>query len=119
MKSHINWNPARLDAAVREEISKALMRMAQRMTADIRDDMLREKSGVKYKWMRVASSGPGESPAVQSGRLVSSIQVEDVSPLLKLLGTGLAYGRYLELGTRNIRPRPWLRPALWKLTVDG
>jgi hypothetical protein len=28
------------------------------------------------------------------------------------VGTNLKYGRYLELGTRKMKPRPYLRPAL-------
>ena len=57
------------------------------------------------------ASAPGESPATDTGGLASSIAVVAGSSKVEV-GTGLDYGRYLELGTQSIEPRPWLYPSL-------
>lgn len=61
------------------------------------------------------SSAPGEAPATDTGNLVQNIKsVKDTGKFSWLVGTGLKYGRYLEHGTTNMKPRPWLIPALEK-----
>ena len=58
-------------------------------------------------------SKPGEPPRKQRGRLRSSVAVEvDVDKASGRVGTSLKYGRYLELGTRKMAARPWLRRSL-------
>lgn len=58
-------------------------------------------------------SRPGEPPRKQRGRLRASVaRSVDRKALTARVGTNIAYGRYLELGTRWIAPRPWLRRAL-------
>jgi HK97 gp10 family phage protein len=49
----------------------------------------------------------------RSGRLARSVSVE-ITPdgLAATIGTELAHGTYLELGTRRMAARPWLQPAL-------
>ena len=56
-------------------------------------------------------SADGEAPNTDTGRLVSSIQV-DVNPLGIFVGSTLEYAGYLEFGTSAMEPRPWLNPAL-------
>jgi phage gpG-like protein len=57
-------------------------------------------------------SSPGEPPRKQTGHLRRSITHEvDRSNLVARIGTNVVYGRYLELGCRNLLPRPWLRRA--------
>lgn len=61
------------------------------------------------------ASAPGEPPASDTGRLLSSVghrmRVEDV--VREEIGYfGVKYGTYLEHGTRRMAPRPALRPAL-------
>ena len=56
-------------------------------------------------------SAPGEPPRKQTGRLLASVAWE-VSGLVGRVGTNLPYGRWLELGTRLMAARPWLRRAL-------
>jgi hypothetical protein len=57
-------------------------------------------------------SKPGEPPHVQTGRLRSSVAYEIVSATVGRVGTNVKYGRWLELGTRRVAARPWLRRAL-------
>jgi len=87
------------------------------------------------------ASVPGQPPAVDTGRLRASITfnwsgsgrgrapIQNPSKETKsndgvgepvagrhevvvVVGTNVKYGRYLELGTTKIKPRPYLRPAL-------
>ena len=63
-------------------------------------------------------SRPGEPPAVDTGTLRRSIQMEvNATPALIVVrvGTNLKYGLFLELGTIHIEPRPWLLPAFLTL----
>lgn len=61
------------------------------------------------------ASAPGQPPAPDTGLLRASVTHQDGSDAAGLyqdIGSALAYALYLELGTRHIAPRPWLRPAL-------
>lgn len=61
----------------------------------------------------VTVSPPGAPPNTDRGKLVASIGVEvDEARITATVGTNLKYGRYLELGTKNISARPWLFPAI-------
>ena len=61
-------------------------------------------------------SSPGEPPRIDTKKLHDSITTETQQDgnhsIQTRVGTNVDYGRYLELGTRKILPRPWLRPAL-------
>jgi hypothetical protein len=43
---------------------------------------------------------------------------EDVDAIFYRVGTDVKHGEYTELGTRDMAPRPWLRPALDVLKVE-
>lgn len=52
---------------------------------------------------------------VDTGRLRSSIThslEQDSGGLVAFVGTNVSYAIYVELGTKNQRPQPYLRPAL-------
>jgi len=77
---------------------------------------IRVESRAKESMGRVAPpSAPGQPPAVRTGRLRGSITWrigrDAVSPYVDV-GTAVAYGLFLEEGTRRMRARPYLRPAL-------
>jgi phage gpG-like protein len=67
------------------------------------------KTGRSYG--RHKASAPGEAPATDTGALASSIARVSGKPGAAV-GTNLEYGKHLEFGTTNIKPRPWLFPAL-------
>lgn len=62
------------------------------------------------------ASAPGEPPAVDTGRLRSSITHEvkiQGNEVSGLVGTNVEYAKYLELGTNKMAARPFLRPAVF------
>jgi len=61
------------------------------------------------------SKSPPEHPQVQTGRLRSSIihQVtNDTNSITAEIGSNVIYSKYLEFGTVNHSPYPWLFPAV-------
>jgi hypothetical protein len=58
-------------------------------------------------------SSPNDAPNTDTGRLVASINTEPTEDGV-FIGTTLEYGKFLELGTKNMTERPWLIPALVK-----
>jgi len=70
------------------------------------------------------ASAPGEPPAVLTGTLWKSITHEGAKKQLKKgyfvsrVGSNIKYSFYLELGTINIKKRPWLKPALERAAPD-
>jgi len=61
------------------------------------------------------SKSPPEHPQVQTGRLRSSIihQVtNDDNSITAEIGSNVTYSKYLEFGTVNHSPYPWLFPAV-------
>lgn len=72
-----------------------------------------QSSGIKYG--NHTASKPGFAPNTDTGSLVKSIGFEvDASKNQAVVGTNLDYGAWLEFGTRDIAPRPWLLPAFRK-----
>lgn len=57
------------------------------------------------------SSKAGDAPNTDTGRLISSIQVETDKKGVTV-GSSLKYAKWLEFGTKIMRARPWLWPAL-------
>jgi hypothetical protein len=61
-------------------------------------------------------SAPGDPPHKQTVRLLASVAWELVGDAIARVGMNLRYGRWLELGTRKMAARPWLRRALREMT---
>jgi HK97 gp10 family phage protein len=61
------------------------------------------------------ASAPGETPAVDTGVLVNSINTQLVSSsntsALAEVGTGVEYAEFLEFGTSKMAARPFMRPG--------
>ncbi|MCK4957749.1 MAG: hypothetical protein KAT00_00075 [Planctomycetes bacterium] len=72
--------------------------------------VIRSRTGGGGEYEHTAAAA-GEAPNTDTGDLVNSIQVE-VLPTGIFVGTRLAYGGWLELGTKKMKARPWLFPAL-------
>ena len=74
------------------------------------------RTGRVYTRRSVAhvASAAGEPPKTDTGQLVRNITVDKKNVLNYDVGSrakGAPYGFWLEMGTRNIAPRPWLKPA--------
>lgn len=96
-----HWN----DAALRE--------LLQGPNGGVARDLARRATAVETQAKLNASGRPG--PRVQTGRLRASIThvVEtDSQGVYADIGTAVDYGAYLELGTSQMRPYPFLVPAL-------
>ena len=63
------------------------------------------------------ASAPGEAPATDTGFLVSSINFNQLTPLMVVVESRLKYAYWLEFGTKKIKPRPSWRPAVEKNTL--
>jgi phage gpG-like protein len=62
------------------------------------------------------SSNPGDYPFKQSGNLRRNVASEvDRKELKARWGTNVKYGKYLELGTKKMAARPWMRLTNRKL----
>jgi HK97 gp10 family phage protein len=92
----------RVKSAVREVYNRARILVDEAGTA---------KRKGKAKVYGAVRSLPGEPPRKQTGQLRRSIASEVLS-LVGRVGTNVKYGKHLELGTRHMQPRPWLRRAL-------
>lgn len=99
--------------AMQKEIAKGTLAIAGTAVKDVQKRSPGSQPAIRYKPKRaVQVSPPGQAPNTDTGRLVQSIGFNiKNNGLTGFAGTNLKYGRYLELGTLNIRPRPWLRPA--------
>lgn len=64
---------------------------------------------VGYKVRR--ASAPGEAPAIDTGTLANSIQARKTGLGSAVVEVGAEYGTHLELGTRKMAARPFLKPA--------
>ncbi len=59
------------------------------------------------------AAAPGMAPNTDTGKLVNSIAVEmDWKDASAEIGSNLDYSSFLEFGTVEMEPRPWLSPAV-------
>jgi hypothetical protein len=150
----INWDSRAISEKTVNKVKKSMLRVAVLMTRDIKQSMQgygrysKINTGQEEKGVRRTKTGrrhypspPGSPPAVDTGRLRSSISFnwtgsgkgrgdteagsgkqdgvgqppsEGSDTFTVVVGTNVVYGRYLELGTNKMLPRPYLRPILEK-----
>ncbi len=61
----------------------------------------------------VGRSSPGDWPRKDRGHLRRNVQYEvDVAEKSGRVGTNVKYGKYLELGTKRMKRRPWMTRAV-------
>lgn len=64
------------------------------------------------------ASAPGQYPATDTGRLVSSVKAVPDGPMSYVVGTNVEYGPMLEFGTARMAARPWLLPSFERARVN-
>lgn len=61
------------------------------------------------------ASSPGNPPRSDSGTLYNSLHVYREGAFKQILADGVEYGVYLEFGTENMAPRPFMGPTVLHL----
>lgn len=119
----------------RAEISDAASRLIRKITLDVEGTIKRSmasgsKSGKQYARGKARTktgkpvkrrryhraSAPGEPPAVDTGNLINSIRSQFPTKLKGVLNIGAAYASFLEFGTRKMKARPYVLPAIVSVT---
>lgn len=112
----VDWNGPEFAARARAGAFVGVIRAIGLVDQEaMRLIMRTAKTGKVYRRRGVEhqASAPGEAPASDTGRLVASKTIEpDQTNLRALLVFRTDYARALELGTKNMEPRPYARPAL-------
>ena len=123
MAKNFIWKAQQVYKKVEQQAERALTRGSILILNKAKALMKEPKSGEDYrgkgrgkkkgaKRFKTRSSAPGQAPAVQTGRLRASLAHVKPAPLTRHVGTNLAYGFFLEKGTkRGLAERPFLRPA--------
>lgn len=121
MSGRLDWRGPQYRAAFARAVERRSKAAAIYLSAQVRADIsqagtLRLTGGVgrnrRGRFTRLTvynftHSAPGNPPYKQKGHLRRSIAWELVG-LRARVGTNLRYGRYLETGTRRMKPRPYL-----------
>ena len=125
------WHGKAIAMKVDVVTTRAVTKAANLVERDVKTHFTRQGSydatrrkGGRTHW----SSAPGQAPAIDMGILKSSIQSfvnvirgkisgrvgPDIGHIASRsdAGTDVNYGLYLEVGTKNMAARPFLRPAL-------
>jgi len=127
----LTWNGGDLIAEVTDENIKAMNKAAITVQAKAKELIGGSGSGRLYKRGQKShrASLPGRPPARDTGILANSVTFEVNQVGNEIKGTvgpdvdkiqsespriDPDYGFFLEVGTKNIRKRPWLKPALRK-----
>jgi HK97 gp10 family phage protein len=127
------WHGKRIVEILQSELTRRLTASAMLVTRHAKELVGKEGTGTRSKSGAVEPtqarnkkkliegafpSSPGEPPHKQTGHLQRSITWELRRSglfgrgLIARVGTIVDYGRFLELGTRRMRPRPWLKRSL-------
>lgn len=102
-----------IQASIRPSLSAVVRRTAHDIEGEVKKEMRGSKSGRQYGTHQ--ASAPGQAPAVDTGLLINSIQVVNVSDLTSTVGTNVEYAMGLEFGTTRVAPRPVWIPVTEKM----
>ena len=119
------WHGKEFERVVRKNVEQLVGTAAIILQTRMKQQLSHRGAGTWYKGNPAPSSAPGQPPAVQTGNLRRSVQVDlsqqrAPNPTARV-GTGIKYGFFLEFGTKHIAPRPWARPSveLTRWTIEG
>ena len=121
-------NMDEVQAAMRrygDQAQAAIARAVRATGVQIRSDIQRRiqrgpHTGEVYERGSIAhqASAPGESPATDTGFLVSSIEFKMTGPATAQIESRLGYAYHLEFGTVHIAPRPAWTPSIEAQTPE-
>lgn len=96
-----------------EAVAEATLLIHETAVKSIRDNS-DGKSAIRYNPKRVVNvSKPGDPPNADTGRLMQSIKFDfKKNGTVGRVGSNLKYAAWLEFGTLQMDPRPWLEPAV-------
>lgn len=100
---------AEIQAALAVRLDRAAERLRRQIAANI-DQPGKSKGGKQ--------SGPQEFPRRNRGELGDRLFVDAPAPLLRRVLTDQTYGLFLELGTRDMQPRPFLTRTLTESATE-
>lgn len=114
--SEVRVDVSGLERILRTEPGKVetwLDKIAENIVTDIKLSFGTSPPGASYTRGGVThvASQPGYPPNVDIGTLWNSIRQENTGKLERQVMDGVEYGIYLEHGTEDIDPRPFMRPA--------
>ena len=108
----------RLDPVGSEIMSTGLKQAAIMVHEEAVKSIRRRSAGRVYHRGRIThvASKPGDPPNVDTGELISGVtwEPQNGKALAVFVGTNVKHGVYMEFGTKDVAPRPWLLPALRK-----
>jgi len=107
----VEWRGDEVFNAVENIVAERLDAAAVLVVAEAKKSMGPGSSKAGKPGPKRTRSAPGEAPASQFDVLRKSISRDAPSKLVRRVGTNEDYGLFLELGTKTIRPRPWLEVA--------
>lgn len=113
MTVRVDWYGTRFLSLFTSAIGRGVERSASNIAAEALDLILTgSKSGIIYGSHQ--ASAPGEAPASHYGVLVANFRVEVQTIGFRVVASVInnaPYAGMLEVGTRYMRPRPFMAPA--------
>lgn len=110
-----------LSRAIAEQGSPIIRAMSLGLVSEMKRLMSLPKTGRSYRRGRFGihvASAPGEAPAVDNGILTNSINSQMATPTEAIVSINAEYAAYLEYGTRFMRRRPFVEPAIEKVQTQ-
>jgi hypothetical protein len=110
MNARVDWHGDELEPKLRAAVWEAIVRCTEFFWAHCLQ-LLNISNPPPHK----TPSQPGEAPRKRTGFLQGNVQREYDEPALTSrvgISKNAIYGLFLELGTRYMRPRPWLMATL-------
>lgn len=116
----VRWQGEQVEARIRQMVMQTLLAVGNDVRNVAIKSMTGKKTGRIYRRRTVShqASAPGQAPAVDTGRLRGSIDVDTsrISALVVTIRAQTEYAEHLEFGTSRMAARPYMRPALAKAT---
>jgi len=106
MASNVSWRGEEFKKLLKATTVKKLERAAYELQNAIKESISEPSNH------GTTPSAAGEPPHKDLGRLRASISHEiDIANMKARVGTNVIYAKFLELGSRRMAARPFIRPA--------